>query len=116
MYEPAGQLLGLLCQLLKEDEFLTLATQTYDDTFSKVHCYKFCLSILSPVCFVSVQTHYVQLGAVVTLGHVTSAGVAQIHKKSGEEEPVLMETSQQGRLEEFVKKSLQRLGIRTLHV
>ena len=58
------------------------------------------------------QTHHVQLGAVLTLGHVTSAGVARINKTKAEEgeESVVMETTPLGQFEEFVQKSLQRLG------
>ena len=51
---------------------------------------------------------------MVSLGHVTSTGVARlVPGQKGEyegEEPVAMETSQLGLVEEFVKKSLRRLG------
>ena len=36
MCEPAGQLVGMLCQLLGDSEFLTVASQIYQDTFSTV--------------------------------------------------------------------------------
>ena len=45
----------------------------------------------------------------MTLGHVTSNAVTRINARVGEE-PVSMETNQQNSLEEYVKKSLMRLG------
>ena len=56
----------------------------------------------------SLQTYYIQQGAVVSLGHVTSTGVARLRGKGVES--VAMEINHQGKVEIFVKKSLKRLG------
>lgn len=54
------------------------------------------------------QTHYIQLGAVVTLGHVISTAVARINRVRKTEETFA--TNKPVQLEEFIKKSLLRLG------
>ena len=43
MCEPAGQLLGLLSRLLKDGEYLTLAEEIYQDTFSPVRSVCVCV-------------------------------------------------------------------------
>jgi proteasome component ECM29 len=63
----------------------------------------------------SLQTHYVQLGAVLALGHVTSAGMARIHNAEPvvnikSEGSTVMETSQQGVIQKCVIRSLRRLA------
>jgi proteasome component ECM29 len=88
--EPAGHLLGTLSHLLPEDQFLSLTSHVYQDTFT--------------------QTHYIQLGAVVALGHLTSAGVARIHGRvePSTAEDTVVSTNHQ-LVEQALRKSLQRM-------
>ena len=50
MCEPAGQLLGLLSRLLKDGEYLTLAEEIYQDTFSPVRSVRVCVKERERVC------------------------------------------------------------------
>ena len=51
MSEPAGQLLGTLSHHLSNEEFLSVITQVYMDTFTKVCvCVSVCVCVFVCVC------------------------------------------------------------------